>query len=91
MMTREQRLKERETKRILHEEELRKLKENSDNLTAIESRMSERHLKAEMKRRQEELEKLNEEEEWIFDCEVCGLHGENLVCVFKQIALVYIY
>lgn len=41
--------------------------------------MSERNLKLEMERRQKELDKLAEEEdEWIFDCAVCGMHGENL-------------
>lgn len=80
MMTREQRLKEREAKRILHEEELRKLEQNSEKLDSNEARLSERHLKAEMKRRQEELQKLSEEDEWVFDCEVCHLYGENLVC-----------
>lgn len=78
MMTREQRLKEREVKRILHEEELKKLEEDSKRLDQNEARLSERHLKAEMQRRQQELEKLAEEEDWVFDCSVCGLHGENL-------------
>lgn len=80
MMTREQRLKEREVKRILHEEELKKLQENSEKAENNEMRMSERHLKAEMERRQKELEQMAQEEEnWIFDCAVCGVHGENLV------------
>lgn len=79
MMTREQRLKEREAKRILHEEELRRLEQDSEKLGSNEARLSERHLKAEMKRRQEELQKLSEEDEWVFDCEVCHLYGENLV------------
>ncbi|KAB2576098.1 Reticulocyte-binding protein 2-like protein a [Lasiodiplodia theobromae] len=79
MMTREQRLKEREVKRILHEEELKKLQENSEKAENNEMRMSERHLKAEMERRQKELEQMAQEEEnWIFDCAVCGVHGENL-------------
>ncbi|KAF2189679.1 hypothetical protein K469DRAFT_658746 [Zopfia rhizophila CBS 207.26] len=78
MMTREQRLKDREVKRILHEEEIKKLKEDSENIDINDGRISERQLKAEMKRRQEELQKLNEEDEWVFDCEVCGLYGENL-------------
>ncbi|KAF2796252.1 hypothetical protein K505DRAFT_300714 [Melanomma pulvis-pyrius CBS 109.77] len=78
MMTREQRLKEREAKRILHEEELRRLEQDSEKLGSNEARLSERHLKAEMKRRQEELQKLSEEDEWVFDCEVCHLYGENL-------------
>lgn len=81
MMTREQRLKEREVKRILHEEELKKLQEDSQKVDNNEARLSERHIKAEMQRRQKELkelEKLAEEEDWVFDCAVCGLHGENL-------------
>ena len=84
-MTREQRLKEREVKRILHEEELKRLKEDSEKLGSAEARLSERHLKAEMKRREEELQKLSEEEDWIFDCSVCGLHGENLVRMFRHL------
>ncbi|KAH0173718.1 hypothetical protein KCU67_g1139, partial [Aureobasidium melanogenum] len=81
MLTREQRLREREVKRILHEEELRKLEENQKSLEngdETEGRLSERHLKAEMERRQKELDALAEEEdEWIFDCAVCGKHGQN--------------
>jgi len=84
MMTREQRLKEREAKRILHEEEIRRLEQNSEKLDSNEARLSERHLKAEMKRRQEELQKLSEEDEWVFDCEVCHLYGENLVCPYTS-------
>ena len=80
MMTREQRLKERDTKRILHEDELRRLQEESEKLEQHDARISERHLKAEMKRRQEELEKLQgEEDDWVLDCEVCGMYGESLV------------
>lgn len=79
MMTREQRVKEREVKRILHEEELKRLEKESNNIDSIEGRLSERHLKSEMKRRKEELEKLQQEEDWIFDCAVCGVYGENLV------------
>ncbi|KAF2842439.1 hypothetical protein M501DRAFT_417604 [Patellaria atrata CBS 101060] len=79
MMTREQRVKEREAKRILHEEELRKLEEDSKKVDSNEARLSERHIKAEMEKRQKELERLaDEEEEWIFDCSGCGMHGENL-------------
>ncbi len=79
MMTREQRLKEREYKRLLHEEELANLSEDSKKIETGEARMSERHLKAEMEKRKKELEKLAEEDEWFFDCSVCGIHGENLV------------
>lgn len=79
MITREQRLKEREVKRILHEEELKRLEENSKKIEGAEGRMSERSLKLEMEKRQKELDKLAEEQdEWIFDCSVCGVYGENL-------------
>jgi hypothetical protein len=80
-MTREQRLREREAKRILEEEGLRKLKEEEERLASNEAqaRISERHLKAEMKRREKELQKLKEEDEWVFDCEKCGVHGDSYV------------
>ncbi|KAF2706776.1 hypothetical protein K504DRAFT_412324 [Pleomassaria siparia CBS 279.74] len=80
MKTREQRVREREANRILHEEELRRLKEEGEKLgkNSNEGRLSERHLKAEMKRREEELQRLREEDEWVFDCDVCGLYGQNL-------------
>ena len=79
MMTREQRFKDREYKRILHEEELASLSEDNKKLDAGEARMSERHLKAEMEKRKKEIAALEEEDEWTFDCSVCGIHGENLV------------
>lgn len=78
-MTREQRLRERENRRIIEEEELRRLKEDKEKVEANEARMSERHLRAEMKRREKELQKLTEEDEWIFDCEKCGIHGDSYV------------
>jgi hypothetical protein len=78
MMTREQRLKEREHKRVLHEEELRRLEEDSEKLESGDARLSERHLKAEMARKQRELEELQEEEDWVFDCAKCGVYGENV-------------
>ncbi|KAI9814456.1 MAG: hypothetical protein M1827_003312 [Pycnora praestabilis] len=78
MMTREQRLKDREYKRLLHEEELANLSEDSKKLETGEARMSERHLKAEMEKRKKELERLAEEDTWVFDCAVCGVHGDNL-------------
>jgi len=90
MMTREQRLKEREYKRLLHEEELANLSEDSKKLEIGEARMSERHLKAEMEKRKMELEKLAEDDEWFFDCSVCGVHGDNLVSrSFQVFALTY--
>ncbi|KAL9131235.1 MAG: hypothetical protein Q9217_000777 [Psora testacea] len=77
MMTREQRLKERELKRILHEEELARMSEEEKRVDAGESRQSERHLKVEMEKKKKELAAL-EEDVWFFDCLKCGVHGENL-------------
>ncbi|KAI4615999.1 hypothetical protein J4E90_006003 [Alternaria incomplexa] len=77
-MTREQRLKERETAKILKEEELRKLHENEQKLASNNARLSERHLKAMMKKHESDLKRLNEEEDWFFDCEKCGTYGSNL-------------
>jgi hypothetical protein len=77
-MTREQRLKERETAKILKEEELRRLQENEQKLASNNARLSERHLKAMMKKHESDLKRLNEEEDWFFDCEKCGTYGSNL-------------
>jgi len=82
MMTREQRIKEREAKRILQEEELRRLEEDQQKAEANEGRLSERHIKTEMAKRKAELDELNQKsDDWWFDCSVCGLHGKNLVCL----------
>lgn len=86
MMTREQRLKDREYKRILQEEELASLSEDNKKLDAGEARMSERHLKAEMEKRKKELAVLAQEDAWSFDCSKCGVHGENLVSEFFDLA-----
>ncbi|KAF8867048.1 hypothetical protein BDZ45DRAFT_710095 [Acephala macrosclerotiorum] len=75
MMTREQRLKEREARRILHEEELANLSEDSKKIESGEGRLSERHLKAEIERKKQALKELTEEEDWIFDC-ICGAYGQ---------------
>lgn len=75
MITREQRLKEREVRRILHEEELANLSEDGKKIETGEGRLSERHLKAEIERKKQELEELADEEDWIFDC-ICGAYGQ---------------
>ncbi len=76
MQTREQRLKEREARRILHEDELSNLSEDSKKLETGQARLSERHLKAEIERKKQALEELTkEEEDWIFDC-ICGAYGQ---------------
>lgn len=79
MKTREQRTKEREQRRQQHEEELAKIAEEKKRIENGEGRISERQLKAEMKKRKESLEALQQPEEWVFDCSGCGMHGENLV------------
>jgi len=75
MMTREQRVKEREARRILHEDELANLSEDSKKIESGAGRLSERHLKAEIERKKQALEELAEEEDWIFDC-ICGAYGQ---------------
>ena len=89
MMTREQRLKEREFKRILHEEELANLSEGSKKSENGEARMSERNLKVEMEKRKKELDALAEDDEWTFDCSICGVHGQNVVCVLMDFKSTY--
>ncbi|EKD15940.1 uncharacterized protein L3040_003203 [Drepanopeziza brunnea f. sp. 'multigermtubi'] len=75
MQTREQRLKEREARRILHEEELANLSENGKKLESGEARLSERQMKAEIERKKAALEELEQEDDWIFDC-ICGVYGQ---------------
>ena len=87
-LTREQRLKEREVKRILHEEELARIEEHANRASsqtpasdsaADSKRISERQLKTQKAQHKKELEKLAEDEDkWYFDCSICGMHGENL-------------
>ncbi|KAF2161837.1 hypothetical protein M409DRAFT_58904 [Zasmidium cellare ATCC 36951] len=85
-LTREQRVREREAKRILHEEELAKLEddalraESQDAEDAAEAkRASERQRKTQKEQHKKELEKLAEDDgNWYFDCSVCGKHGENM-------------
>ena len=79
MITREQRLKEREMKRVLQEEELSKLEQSRQHLDNGSNRTSERNYEIEMRKRQEQLEQMRKEENWIFDCSVCGSHGSNYV------------
>lgn len=78
VMTREQRMRDREQKRLLHEAELERIAEEQKKLERGESRMSERHLQAEMERQKKSLEELTNEDHWFFDCSGCGVHGENL-------------
>lgn len=75
IMTREQRLREREARRILQEEELADLTVDQKRVENGETRLSERHLKAEIERKKQMLEKLAEDDDWIFDC-ICGAYGQ---------------
>ncbi|KAL3484976.1 hypothetical protein BJX62DRAFT_217914 [Aspergillus germanicus] len=77
IMTREQRIKDRERNRVLQEAELQRIQEEQQKLEKGESRISERQLKAELEKQRKNLEELSQEDEWIFDCSGCHVHGEN--------------
>lgn len=88
-LTREQRLKEREVKRILHEEELSKLQEQEERAASQDpngegaadeaKRISARQAQSQKEQHKKHLQKLAEEEgKWYFDCSVCGVNGENI-------------
>ncbi|KAK4944186.1 hypothetical protein LTR10_016299 [Elasticomyces elasticus] len=78
MMTREQRIKDREYKRILKEEELARDALEQQRIEEGQIRGSGRHLKERIEKNKKELEDLNAEEEWTFDCSGCGVYGKNL-------------
>lgn len=80
MMTREQRIKDREYKRLLHEEQLAEMAEEAKRVEAGEARGSERHIKAQIDKHKRDLEELSAEEDWVFDCSGCGVYGRNVVC-----------
>lgn len=75
MLTREQRIREREYKRILMEEQLAKDAEEQERVEQEGARGS-RHLKERIEKNKKELEEL-EEEDWTFDCSGCGRYGKN--------------
>ncbi|KIX04653.1 uncharacterized protein Z518_05523 [Rhinocladiella mackenziei CBS 650.93] len=78
LMTREQRIKDREYKRLLKEEELARDALEQQKIEEGQLRGSGRHLKERIERNKKELEDLNADEEWTFDCSGCGMHGKNL-------------
>jgi hypothetical protein len=78
MLTREQRIKDREYKRLLEEEELVRLAEEERRIAAGESRASERRVKDQLQKKKKTLEELAGEDEWTFDCSGCGVYGKNL-------------
>lgn len=86
-LTREQRVREREAKRILHQEELARLEEEAgradsqgvDGEAADAKRASDRQRQTQKEQHKKELEQLAEEDgNWYFDCSVCGQHGDNM-------------
>jgi len=78
LMTREQRIKDREYKRLLKEEELARDALEQKKIEEGEIRGSDRNLKQRMEKNKKELEDLDNEEDWTFDCSGCGIHGKNL-------------
>ncbi|KAJ8125643.1 hypothetical protein O1611_g7995 [Lasiodiplodia mahajangana] len=73
--SREVRLKERQTRRLQHEEELAQLSEDSKSVGG-DNRTSERRLKAEIAKNKRLLQDLEDEaDDWIFDC-ICGVYGQ---------------
>lgn len=92
VMTREQRLKDREQKRLLHEAELERISEEQKKLERGEhnGRVSERHLQSEWERQMKNLEDLAKEDQWVFDCSGCGVYGKNLVSYDYLHAVAYI-
>ncbi|KAM3415303.1 hypothetical protein BST61_g8832 [Cercospora zeina] len=88
-LTREQRVREREAKRILHEDELARLEAEGDraesqgveteNVDADAKRASGRQRQSQREQHKKELDRLAEEDgNWYFDCSICGQHGENM-------------
>ncbi|KFA51807.1 hypothetical protein S40293_05858 [Stachybotrys chartarum IBT 40293] len=76
MHSRAQRLKERDARRLQHEEELAQLSEDSKGATSGTGRISERRRQIEIERNQQALKELEQDEDdWIFDC-VCGVYGQ---------------
>ncbi|KAF9869813.1 PHD-finger domain-containing protein [Colletotrichum karsti] len=75
LLSRENRLKDREARRSQHERELSQLSEDNRSTSG---RASERRLQAEIeknKRALRELDDEDEEDDWIFDC-ICGVYGQ---------------
>jgi hypothetical protein len=78
MLTREQRIKDREYKRLLEEEQLLQLAEEERRIAAGELRASERRVRNKLQEKKKNLEELAEDDDWTFDCSGCGVFGKNL-------------
>lgn len=76
MASRGQRLKERQERRVRHEQELASLSEDSRSADNGSVRVSERKLLLEIEKNKQALRELDEEtEDWVFDC-ICGMYGQ---------------
>ncbi|KAM0271602.1 hypothetical protein ACHAQH_009050 [Verticillium albo-atrum] len=78
LASRENRQKDREARRLKHEDELSNLSEDSRNGGQGSERLSDRQRTAEIlknKQALQELDQEDEEDDWIFDC-VCGAYGQ---------------
>lgn len=91
MMTREQRIRDREFKRLLKEEELARDAEEQKKIEEGHIRGSERQIRERIEKNKKELEDLNAEDEWTFDCSGCGVHGKNIVSLLTDYDLFVIY
>lgn len=96
MMTREQRLRDREMRRILQEEELANLEQSSSHQGSEngERRVSGRQQQADLEVKRKEAERLKRElseadDHWDFDCAICGAHGKDLVSVTEASEGIY--
>ncbi|RMZ83825.1 hypothetical protein DV737_g1437, partial [Chaetothyriales sp. CBS 132003] len=82
MMTREQRIRDREFKRILMEEEIARAADEQRQIEQGHARGSGRHLSDKIAKSRRELESLvngaDSADDWYFDCSKCGMHGKNL-------------
>ncbi|KAJ5440967.1 Zinc finger PHD-finger [Penicillium cf. griseofulvum] len=94
-MTREQRIRDREQKRLIHEAELERIAEEQERIERGESRVSARTLQADLEKSQKNLAGLTQDDQWIFDCSGCGvmtevtvLHAKN--AMFGSIASVLV-
>ncbi|KAK5091725.1 hypothetical protein LTR05_001910 [Lithohypha guttulata] len=75
MVTREQRIAQRELQRMRMEEELAQDSAEEKRIEE-EGARSSRHLKERIQQRKKELEQWDGED-WSFDCSGCGQHGKN--------------
>ena len=74
MMTREARIREREMKRVLLEEEL--ARDSEEEKKVGDEGRGARHIKQRIEKTKKELDEFADDE-WTFDCSGCGQYGKN--------------